>query len=213
MQINLITDFDMGEIVAKLVTWGGVSFPILTEDTRQALADVALGYTYVRRQEIAPTSGVRQDLSGFDSFEQGNPFLALRDMWQLLLQQKAIGLGSSESDLFSPPLCFNELSLQRYEIGSTGISTHQDLISCKNLVCIFNLLGTCRFVLCRDRAGNDPYELSTQPGNVILMVAPGFRGQGLRPFHFLSDIHGPRISFGLRQNTRLPEGTASHEPR
>jgi hypothetical protein len=101
--------------------------------------------------------------------------------------------------LFPSPLHFNSLSLQKYAQGSIGITPHRDGLRYINLICIFVIAGQGRFFVCADRSGQEAVEIEATPGNVILMRAPGFLGEDLRPFHFVSEISATRYSFGLRQ--------------
>ena len=204
MQIVLKAEFDAERIIEELTQRGGTSFPLLDERTRQYLTNAALAYSYTKREMVVGKFKVRQDLSGTEITSSESPFFVLRDMWQSLLLEK-INQHMKNRPLFTTPLSFNELSLQRYEVGSQGITPHLDQQSCINLICIIVLCGNCRFCVCKDREGDDPFQLDAQPGNAILLRAPGFLGEDYRPFHFLTDIVGPRISFGMRQHTHPPE--------
>lgn len=200
MQIGLHKNFDIKSVVADLDTIGGTSFALLPEGTRQYLTSHALRYEYRKREMIVGPANVRQDLSGVDIFSPDSPFCILRDAWEDLLNQKLGELPGGDS-VFDVPIHFNDLSLQRYEVGSLGISPHLDSKTSINLICVFTLVGHCRFCICEDRDRTNPVELNAAPGNVILLRAPGFCQSDKRPFHFVTDIEGPRISFGLRQQT------------
>ena len=198
MRVELLEDVDIRLVVAELSCVGGVSVSLLPAATRALLLAEALSYVYERRESVVGPAGVRQDLSGFDRFMQGSLFFELRDQFQRLLTEK-LEEHPEGPTLFSTTLHFNDLSLQRYEPGSLGITPHRDQRSRINLVCVFPLIGRARFCLCADRTGTNPIELDSTPGRVILLRAPGFRGSDERPFHFLSDIPELRIAFGLRQ--------------
>jgi hypothetical protein len=66
-------------------------------------------------------------------------------------------------------------------------------------VCLFILEGKGRFFICQDRSGSGAREIPNQPGEVLLMRAPGFLGSQERPFHLVREIQEPRYVFGLRQ--------------
>lgn len=202
MQISLKEEFDVQAMVDGLTNVGGFAFPILEDGIRMYLADLALSYSYTKREEVVQQSGVRQDLSGFDDFDASSPFVALRDAWQGLSSEK-IALFESDRPLFTTPPVFNEMSLQKYEVGSTGITPHMDQKICINLICVVILCGNCRFCVCADKKGSNPHKLDARPGNMVMLRAPGFMGEQYRPHHFLTDIVGPRISFGMRHNTKL----------
>ena len=108
-----------------------------------------------------------------------------------------------------PPLHFNDLIVQRYEPGKTGITPHRDHIRYAGLVAVVVLSGTGRFCICSDRSGAHAREIPCPPGGVILMRAPGLAGTTGRPFHFVQDISRRRYTIGLRHDTRAaePRGT------
>lgn len=198
MSVELLESVDIRLVVAELSRVGGVSVPLLPAATRTLLLAEALSYAYERRESVVGPANVRQDLSGVDRFPDGSLFFELRDQFQRLFTEKFREHPEGPT-LFSTPLHFNDVSLQRYEPGSLGITPHLDARSCINLVCVFTLTGSARFCLCEDRSGGHPMELNAAPGTVILLRAPGFQGSNRRPFHFVTDIKDLRIAFGLRQ--------------
>ena len=107
-------------------------------------------------------------------------------------------LASMASDPFAPRLVFNDLMLQVYEPGEVGITPHVDRTSYRNLICLFVLEGRGRFGICEDRSGRGARIIAHEPGDVVLMRGPGFRGSDYRPFHFLDRITERRYVFGLR---------------
>ncbi len=68
-----------------------------------------------------------------------------------------------------------------------------------NVACLFTLPGDARLYLCSDRAGLDKREIDNAPGTVVFLRALGFLGSDGRPFHTITEICVPRVSFGLRQ--------------
>lgn len=192
-----LMDFDSSFLAASLIYPGSVSFPILPKAVRASLLIEALSYPYCRRETVVGPAKVRQEVQGFDDFPPTSQFYALRDASERLLKAKL------SSQLFSRPLYFDDLSLQKYLPGSLGITPHRDGRNRINLVCVFILKGQGKFYLCEDRSGKNAVELDSIPGNVILMRAPGFNGANFRPLHFVSDIKNLRITFGLRQKAVL----------
>jgi hypothetical protein len=191
-----LLDIDIENIVEKLSSQGGASFPILSEAYRKALLEEAESYDYQKQPEVVGPAKVREQLSSNYSLRPGSLFFRLRDDFEALLAKK---LGALPEYPFDTPLKFNESSLQVYEKGSIGITPHVDGLSYRNLICNFVLTGRAEFALCKDRSGAEPLYLDNSPGNAIIMRAPGFLGSGERPFHFLSEVGERRIVFGLRQ--------------
>jgi hypothetical protein len=100
---------------------------------------------------------------------------------------------------FETKLAFNSLVLQKYNKNSIGITPHRDHLKYINLICIFIIKGKGRFFVCSDREGHNAIEINSEPGNLIILRAPGFLGTKLRPFHYVTDINETRYTFGLRQ--------------
>ena len=107
-------------------------------------------------------------------------------------------LGSVAPYPFESRLVFNDLMLQVYEPGETGITPHMDRTDYRNLICLFVLEGRGRFGVCTDRSGRGARIVAHEPGDVVLTRAPGFRDSDHRPFHFVDRITERRYVFGLR---------------
>ena len=69
-------------------------------------------------------------------------------------------------------------------------------------MCVFVLEGMGRFCLCDDRDGKNSRAVRNDPGDLILMRAPGFAGADIQPFHFVDRIVRRRTSFALRQKKK-----------
>ena len=103
------------------------------------------------------------------------------------------------------PLTLNDLAVQRYPPGSTGIGVHRDALRYRGLVFIVTLAGDSRFCLCDDREGGGARVLDDKPGMLGILSAPGFAGrEGVeaRPFHFVDQVQGGRLSIGLRHDSK-----------
>ncbi len=188
-------DFDAGYVVDHLGRIGGVSIRVISFEVVEYLASAAQDSNFVKREELVMPSGVYQDVYGVDDLSENSLFHVFMDEWQRFVSLKTKGFGN----LFETPISFNDVAVQLYKAGSRGITPHLDDRKYINLICIFPLLGRGRFCICKDRKGENPVELDSSLGNVILMRGPGFRNSKQRPLHFISDIQGPRISLGIRQ--------------
>lgn len=201
MDINrlfLLNNFDIDQILDRLLAVGAVSVRLLDESFRLALLQEAMNYPYRPEEEIVGSGDkmVRQQMGSFETFPEDSRFFLLKDSFQSLLETN---LARLETYPFETPLNFNSMVLQKYEPGSVGITPHRDHLSYINLVCVFNIGGWGRFFLCADRSGRNAREISAAPGTVILMRSPGFLGLKDRLFHYVSDIEETRYTFGLRQ--------------
>lgn len=202
MALHLCALIDIRRILRALEDRGGISVLMLPHDTREALLAEAREYPYVPQPRVVGPYRVRQELASCDAFKRRSLCAELRDQFQRILSS-ALATIPRDDYPWATPLAFNDMLLQRYLPGPLGISPHRDFATMVNLVAIFTLCGTARFCLCRDREGNDPVELESRPGTVILLRAPGFQNTTAddRPFHFVDHITEERISFALRQKT------------
>lgn len=192
-----LIDFDLEEVVDSLSADGAVSFPIIPENRRVKLVEEAYSYQYWPQPEIVGGGKVREQLSSVKEFPEDSLFHKFKDDFMELLVRKLSDF--KIKDLFSEPIEFNDMSLQKYEIGSVGITPHKDGKSRVNVICVFCLTGEAEFAVCDDRTGTNPKFMSTRPGNIILLRAPGFFRSSFQPFHFVRNITEERIVFGLRQ--------------
>ncbi len=172
--------------------------PFLEENFRLSLLHEAEGYAYTPEEEYVGSGDklVRQQMATFSDFPPGSLYL---ELWQAVQTWLAEQLAKLPEYPFSTPLHLNSLSLQQYEAGSIGITPHRDGLRYINLICLITVGGRGRFFVCTDRTGRGAVELDAAPGRLILMRAPGFMGQDIRPFHFVTEVSQRRYSFGMRQ--------------
>ncbi len=204
----VLENLDIDKVLQDLSDAGAASFKILAEDFRMNLLGEALQYPYRPEAEIVGSGDriVRQQLGSFEDFPESSQFILLKNSFEALLDPWVAHSGISP---FQTPRCFTSLVLQKYETGSLGITPHRDHLRYINLVCIFVIGGRGQFYVCADRSGKDAKEINASPGNVILMRAPGFLGSSDRLFHYVTDIHETRYTFGLRQDGEvITEATA-----
>jgi hypothetical protein len=98
----------------------------------------------------------------------------------------------------------NEVAVQRYSPGTTGITTHRDGKRHRYLVAILTLEGSARLRQCSDRQGTTLQAWDAGPGSLVLLRGPGLAGaEDGRPLHAVDapDEHR-RTSFTLRMTDR-----------
>ena len=192
---------DVVEILDRLEREDAIAVPVLTAAYRAWLLEEARPAPF---REARPVVGrgerlVRQRMGVHNGFEAGSRFHDLTARYQAVWDG---WLACVAPCPFESRLVFNDMMLQVYEPGETGITPHMDRTSYRNLICLFVLEGRGRFGICKDRNGRGSRIIAHEPGDVVLARAPGFRGSDRRPFHYLDCITERRYVFGLRHERR-----------
>jgi hypothetical protein len=97
----------------------------------------------------------------------------------------------------------DEVTVQRYAPGSSGISTHLDGRRHRYLVAILTLEGSATLRHCTDREGTTAQAWDADAGSLVLLRGPGLAGvEDGRPLHAVDGPRdGRRTSFTLRATT------------
>jgi len=182
-------------LVSQIVEWKGLSLPLLRDETRLALLEELTSYSIVQQDPVYGPYNVHQSFSSVEHFRSGSLFHEVRRELEQALHE-----AFSEHDPYPlpEPPTFNDLTVQRYPKGEIGISPHRDQKYIRGTICVLVLEGWSRFCLCDDREGINPIPIRNEPGDMILLIAPGFLGQVKQPFHFVDQITEQRTSFALR---------------
>ena len=185
------------EMLDRLEREDAIAVPALTAEYRVWLLEEARAARFRGARPIVGRGErlVRQRMGVHNDFGPGSRFRDLAGHYQAAWDG---WLASMASCPFESRLVFNDLMLQVYEPGETGITPHMDRTAYRNLICLFVLEGRGRFGVCTDRSGSGARIIAHEPGDVVLTRAPGFRGSGHRPFHFVDRITERRYVFGLR---------------
>lgn len=188
---------ELAPVVAALARDGATSVPLLAEPFRLALLDEAMRRTYRPARAVVGQGDrvVHQRMGYCPEFPPESGFHVLTARFQALFDAALAALPERP---FSERPVFNDLMLQRYEVGRLGITPHLDRTAYRHVVCLFVLAGRARFGVSADRGGRDPLLVANAPGDVLLLRAPGFLPAEGRPFHFVEDIEETRYVFGLR---------------
>lgn len=190
-------NFDPHKAVERLASVGGIVIPrYLDEAFREQTLAKLHTLNYRRQVRIAGPAKVRQDYFDVPAAHRIGYLATLRDEVCGHLDERFRLLGACP---FAGKLAFEEISVQKYEPGSTGIGSHQDFNPCKNLIALLVFTGTCTFVLSRTRGGRDEV-FHVGPADLVLLRARGFLGDdgAKRPFHHIENIPQLRISVGFR---------------
>jgi hypothetical protein len=188
---------DVPALLHAVARDGAASVPLMNVEALRPLVAEARACQYLQQEEYAK-SGVREQLSTAQDLPADGHCARIAKLIEQTLEHGARAMPAYP---FATPLRLDELVIQRYTAGSLGISPHRDFSSRINLVCVLVLEGHGRFVLCDDRAGGNARPVRGEPGDLILMRAPGFLNSDVRPLHFLDRIESERFALGMR-NTK-----------
>lgn len=199
---KLLDRFESGpesvaEALRRIESEDAASLPLLDADAQRRLS-AAAGRLAYRPATPVIGEGERRVLQDFElTTELGSngPFHVVARALEALVAAALTGMAAPPLD---PPPPFNDLIVQRYPVGSAGITPHRDHITYRDLVALVTLSGRARLFLCDDRSGRGEREIPMAPGSVILLRAPGFGGRNDRPFHLLREVTETRLSLGLR---------------
>ena len=139
---------DIVEVLDRLEREDAVAVPALTAEYRAWLIEEARATQF---REARPVVGrgerlVHQRMGVHNGFRADSRFHDLTRHYQAAWDR---WLAAMASNPFESPLVFNDLMLQVYEPGETGITPHMDRTDYRNLICLFVLEGRGRFGICR----------------------------------------------------------------
>lgn len=149
----------------------------------------------VRETMGKPGSLVKQKMNIQSELNPDGLFSELTTEFQELFNQSV-----AQCDFFDGEAVFNDWMLQKYDVGSYGITPHRDRTDYRYIICLFVIEGQGRFYVSNDRQKSGQREIANLPGDVILLPGPGFKGMKERPFHYLEEITEERVVFGLRHD-------------
>ncbi len=187
----------LGKSVEVLRHVRSVSLPILSRELCDSLLAEAKQYPLRLARNTVGTGERRvyQDMLLQDQLKENSLFIELVKEFQ-----KLFDAAMSYTSQFSAPVVFNDVMIQKYPVGSGGITPHRDRTDYRHIICLFVLDGFGRFYVSDDRNKTNAIEIANLPGDVVLMPGPGFVGLNERPFHYLENITSERWIFGLRHD-------------
>ncbi|MDP3646235.1 MAG: hypothetical protein Q8R25_04045 [bacterium] len=194
------SDFDVRTCVQRMRSGGGATIcNFLSNTVRNALLDELRRYDLQEQPALYGAYDTRQAFASVSSFANDSLFVSVAGQLELFLEKK---FRECSPYPFSEPVRFTDLVVQRYQPGPIGIAPHRDGKSFINVVAVLILEGEARFCFCDDREGNNFRPMRNQPGDLLLMRAPGFLGEDVQPFHFVDSITQQRTTFALRQKKK-----------
>lgn len=206
-RMTLVSDVTaFAQALRQVAALGYADLPLLDQAACRLLLEGCAGLNYRLARPLVGGAGreVRQDFDLTFDIPQSHP---IRDLAAALDRVVAAAADLVDPSPLPDGVVFNDLIVQRYPKGSQGITPHRDHLRYTGLVVLVTLVGKARFYVCADRSGNDAVEIPAPPGGAVLLAAPGLAGGRARPFHFLDQVTEPRVSLGIRQDTRPGEPT------
>jgi len=198
----------LADAIARLEREDALALPWLARDTCAALIETTRTLPFRKARSVVGEGDrtVHQDFDICMPVWAGHPLHRLRQETESVLQTGLATLGQA---VLPEPLWLNDLVVQRYSPGSTGITPHRDHVRYVGLVAIVLLAGDGAFSVCDDRSGAGDRLVDARPGDLILMRAPGLFGRRDRPFHQLKSVTRERLTVGLRHDSTKPPGEES----
>lgn len=192
---------ELAAAITRTAREDAASLPLLTDQLTEAMLRACAGLSYRAARPLVGAAGqeVRQDFELSVDIGAAGP---LRELAAALTRLTGAARVLLPDDPVPEGLVFNDLIVQRYAGGSAGITPHRDHVRYRGLVVLVTLLGRSELLLCDDRAGGNARAFPMAPGVATLMAAPGFAGENRRPFHCVAPLREPRVSLGLRYDTR-----------
>ena len=183
----------------------------LTPEARHGLVAALDAAAFERAPERV--GGVRQDF-GLLVMKPGlapadPPLSALLDLaeeYASLLRAQAMSL----DEAWLADFVATDIHVQRYGLGSEGISPHRDGRRFIKLISVFSFGSPAEFRLFRDRRGSPMRRYQLDPGDLLLLRAPGFADRpSAGPLHSVSGPAGEaRHSITLRMEQPAATATA-----
>ena len=199
----LASRLDLLEVSASinaLPSVGAVAFPCLNVPEANALVSLVdqLEYRPAKAITGSEKAPVYQD---FDLCYDVPSEHSLWDFAKVLEVALTSALAGAEVDSAGCPVRLNDLIVQRYPPGCTGITPHRDHVRYGFLIAIVLLTGDGCFGICDDRQGSKSKEIDFKPGDLLLMGGPGLVPNYTRPFHYVNGVTDSRRTIGLRYDT------------
>ena len=206
--MNALDRLDAGHIpdkLAELRAGSAVAIDCISTETCAALSDLAdqLHYREARPGTGSSRTPVYQDFELDYEVPREHPFWriaeALQNVFGPLLDSFLPEARSDSDTNFS----LNDLIVQRYPPGCSGISPHRDHIEYRVIILILLLSGDGDFRVHTERSETEGSVIDFQPGQLLMMGAPGIAPGFVRPFHSVRGVTAVRRTIGMRFDRRL----------
>ena len=207
-QMTALDRLDIGEVHGKLAqvpAKSAVAINCISTEACVALSDLAAQLPY---REARPVTGssrtpVYQDFELDYEVPREHPFWRIAEALQSVfdpLLDDLLREGLRDND---PGFSLNDLIVQRYPPGCAGISPHRDHIEYRMVILILLLSGDGDFRIHPERSEGEGAIIDFEPGQLLMMGAPGISADFVRPFHSVRNVTTVRRTIGMRFDRRL----------
>ncbi len=176
-----------------------ISLPYFSNEEILSLIDCCRGFTFREASPLTKT-GITQDFSVCFPAPKIGVLKKCVNHFNLIFSNPKFEC------FFSSMVEFNDIAVQKYEKGSSGIGIHRDSQRYRDLILIICLSGQSQFFIANNREGSSAQIIDDTPGKLIMMAGPGFKNLGKpknRLLHGVKNIKKARLSLGLRCDTTL----------
>jgi hypothetical protein len=181
--IQLITPVE-----AMRLAWAVCSYPFRDRVPTYGPREVVQNFRVCEEEEVPKDSIVRR-FSKQLSRNLSVSFALLRDY------------GHTDYP-FRSDLDFNDHLILWYAEGDVGLGAHRDHSKYRNLIVSITLIGQSRFNI-HEHFDEPPFlSFKVTSGCAVFMVAPGYRGRDIRPYHSVTDVSQERIALILKQKEK-----------
>ena len=206
--MNALDRLDAGHIpdkLAELPAGSAVAVDCISDKTCATLSDLADQLQYRKARPM--TGSVKTPV--YQDFELDYEVPREHRFWRIAeALQSVFGplLDDSPRESLSdngPGFRLNDLIVQRYPPGCAGISPHRDHIAYRMVILILLLSGDGDFRIHPERDEAEGTIIDFQPGQLLMMGAPGIASDFVRPFHSVRNVTTVRRTIGMRFDRRL----------
>ena len=200
---NLLETDEVAQSVGQLSEKSAIVLNFASKETCSELSELA---DHLQYRDARPVTGpdkapVYQDFELDYEIPQEHYFWEiaseLQSVFKPLLEEYQIA--GDDSDDFR----LNDLIVQRYPPGCAGITPHRDHIEYRVVILILLLSGDGDFRIHPERDETTGEIIDFQPGQLLMMGAPGLSPGFVRPFHSVRNISDVRRTVGMRYDRRL----------
>ena len=204
--MNILSLLDFEEVAERLGQLSEKSAFVLNCISKEACADLSDLADQLQYRDARPVTGpdkapVYQDFELDYEIPQEHCFWEIASELQSVLKPllEEYQIAGDDSDDFS----LNDLIVQRYPSGCAGISPHRDHIEYRMVILILLLSGDGEFRIHPERDEITGEIIDFQPGQLLMMGAPGLAPGFVRPFHSVRNVSTARRTIGMRYDRRL----------